>query len=109
MCRWGSVTKRQLADISVGQLVLSSSPAATMDKLESLSSTLANITLYDIKSMYNQACFVQVVLDVIADTAISRSEKKTLSGQKHGLERDGNGGQSERGDERRSMVNPMLL
>jgi len=25
-----------------------------MDKLESLSSTLANITLYDIKSMYNQ-------------------------------------------------------
>ena len=25
-----------------------------MDKLESLSSTIQNITLYDIKSMYNQ-------------------------------------------------------
>ncbi|PPQ65896.1 hypothetical protein CVT26_000916 [Gymnopilus dilepis] len=33
-----------------------------MDKLESLSSTLANITLYDIKSMYNQA--KNVVLNI---------------------------------------------
>ncbi|KAF8903085.1 hypothetical protein CPB84DRAFT_1845920 [Gymnopilus junonius] len=33
-----------------------------MDKLESLSNTLANITLYDIKSMYNQA--KNVVLNV---------------------------------------------
>ena len=35
---------------------------ATMDRLESLSNTLQNITLYDIKSMYNQvsplSCFV---------------------------------------------------
>jgi len=27
-----------------------------MDRLESLSSTIQNITLYDIKSMYNQVC-----------------------------------------------------
>jgi epsin len=33
-----------------------------MDKLESLSSTLSNITMYDIKSMYNQA--KNVVLNV---------------------------------------------
>ncbi|KAG2009808.1 Epsin-3, clathrin recruitment and traffic between the Golgi and endosome [Coprinopsis cinerea AmutBmut pab1-1] len=33
-----------------------------MDKIESLSSTLANITMYDIKSMYNQA--KNVVLNV---------------------------------------------
>ena len=36
------------------QFVLSSKAPGTMDKLESLSSTLQNITLYDIKSMYNQ-------------------------------------------------------
>lgn len=38
-----------------------------MDKLESLSSTLQNITLYDIKSMYNQvsgACLCIIVLTV---------------------------------------------
>jgi epsin len=29
---------------------------AAMDRLESLSNTLQNITLYDIKSMYNQVC-----------------------------------------------------
>lgn len=31
-------------------------PPATMDRLESLSSTLQSITMYDIKSMYNQVC-----------------------------------------------------
>jgi epsin len=29
-----------------------------MDRLESLGSTISNITLYDIKSMYNQVCFI---------------------------------------------------
>lgn len=28
--------------------------ALTMDKIESLQSTLSNLTMYDIKSMYNQ-------------------------------------------------------
>ena len=30
----------------------------TMDRLESLGSTISNITLYDIKSMYNQVRFI---------------------------------------------------
>ena len=29
-----------------------------MDRLESLGSTISNITLYDIKSMYNQVRFI---------------------------------------------------
>ena len=31
-----------------------------MDRLESLSNTLQNITMYDIKSMYNQVCPLRV-------------------------------------------------
>ena len=37
-----------------------------MDKLESIGSSLSNLTLYDIKSMYNQVRFISLVLSVRA-------------------------------------------
>ena len=37
-----------------------------MDRLESLGSTISNITLYDIKSMYNQVRFITRVSSVRA-------------------------------------------
>ena len=46
----GSLLEQQPPILRLGR------PPATMDRLESLSNTIQNITLYDIKSMYNQVC-----------------------------------------------------
>lgn len=37
-----------------------------MDRLESIGSTLSNLTMYDIKSMYNQVRLIPPVLSVRA-------------------------------------------
>ena len=37
-----------------------------MDRLESLGNALSQITMYDIKSMYNQVCWVVVLSSEVA-------------------------------------------
>jgi hypothetical protein len=56
-----------------------------MDKLESLSSTLSNLTMYDIKSMYNQ---------VLPITTLPESELLTwtMTGKECRPERQRDGG-----------------
>ena len=56
---------------------------ATMDRLESLSNTLQNITMYDIKSMYNQVCpyLLRVSTTKFADDLDSSGEECRLEYQ----------------------------
>ena len=56
---------------------------ATMDRLESLTSAIQNITLYDIKSMYNQVCRLSLLPDSyqFADDIDSSGEECRLEYQ----------------------------
>ena len=61
-----------------------------MDRLEALGNSLSQMTIYDIKSYYNQVCgesFVQRFIDNRADT--------DNAGQEHGHERFRDGSESE--------------
>jgi epsin len=52
-----------------------------MDRLESLSNTLQNITLYDIKSMYNQVCpsyLLHVSTTKVAETILTHQAKNVV-------------------------------
>lgn len=63
-----------------------------MDRLESLSNTISQITLYDIKSMYTQVW-----------TCVSRLHNFSyflLPGQEHGPQCQRDGGQGSRCDQR---------
>lgn len=66
-----------------------------MDKIESLGNQLSQITMYDIKSMYNQVRL-----------RFGRHERARAmftichTGEEYGLERVGDGGKSEGGNER---------
>jgi len=69
-----------------------------MDRIESLTNTLSNITLYDIKSMYTQVyslCCLQV-------TKVNHF--KSIAGEKCCPEYQRDGGESSRGNQRRSLV-----
>ena len=44
-----------------------------MDRIESLSSTLSNLTMYDIKSMYNQVCVELRGMGSITDSAQAKN------------------------------------
>ena len=66
-----------------------------MDRLESIGNTLSQITLYDIKSVYNQ---------VRKTYHFNRIFAEGDTGQKCRIQRQRNGGESPGGDQRRAMV-----
>jgi hypothetical protein len=66
-----------------------------MDRLEALGSALSQVTMYDIKSMYNQ---------VRPRPAPRAHAADKCAGEEHGHERRRDGGQGDGGDERRAMV-----
>ena len=61
-----------------------------MERLESLTTTLQNITLYDIKSMYNQVQFSSILTNVVL----------TNVGQERRPQRERDGGQGQGGYQR---------
>lgn len=71
-----------------------------MDRLESLGNTISQITLYDIKSMYNQ---VRKIL------RFRRIFVEDDAGQKCCAQRQRNGGQSSGGYQRRAMVSSQAI
>ena len=46
-----------------------------MERLESLTTTLQNITLYDIKSMYNQVQFSSILTNVILTLDVGQERR----------------------------------
>ena len=38
-----------------------------MDRFDSLTTSISNITLYDIKAMYNQVCGINILIDLHAN------------------------------------------
>ena len=74
--------------------------SSAMDRLESLGNTISQITLYDIKSMYNQ---VQKTL------RFRRIFVEDDAGQKCCAQRQRNGGQSSGGYQRRAMVSSQAI
>lgn len=70
-----------------------------MDRLEALGSQLSQITMYDIKSMYNQVgCFAR------PDAPNHSHLSAVCTGQEYDAERDRDGRKGVGGDERRAMV-----
>ena len=65
-----------------------------MDKLESIGSSLSNLTLYDIKSMYNQVRFISLVLSVRAGGRVELMRLDAFVGKECSIQckRDGSKG-----------------
>jgi len=72
-----------------------------MDRLESLGNQLSQITMYDIKSMYNQ---VRLRPRTCACRAVADARLSAHEGEEHGAEPERDGDEGAGGDERRRLV-----
>ena len=80
-----------------------------MDRLESLGNALSNITMYDIKSMYNQVRSPTICLRLCLRRRLFSWGSHGVLGEERRAQRQRDGGQGAGGDERRGMVRSIFV